>query len=249
MKTQRNLAVYAAIASLLVLAPWLYVFWTPSLSRKPSDWAEFDTFVGGILSPTLAFAALIGLLATVKQQRDATDRQKEVTDNESYFKHAVSSLERAFSALTDGKEVTAPAHDRLAWLSCARLLLSASNASGRITAASPGLRVLYEGEEEHWRHQFYLLLQPLSPEGVGALKSYFMADRSSEHSPLDERSIKVVYSFAEWPEGRQDSIDAVSKYTQADVERMHVGMSGVRAYVLSTRSVCPSNPDAPRVDR
>lgn len=233
MKTERNLAIYAAIASALALLPWLYVFWTPSFSRRSSEWAEFGTFVGGILSPTLAFAALMGLLATITQQREAAERQREVSDNESYFKHAVSSLERAFATLSGGKGGTAPIHERLAWLSSARLLLSASDASGRITAASSGLRVLYAGEEEHWRHQFYLLLQPLSPQGIGAQQSYFVADSSPEQAPIDERSIKVIYGFAEWPEDRQDSIDAVSKYTQGEIERMRVGMSGVRAYVLS----------------
>jgi hypothetical protein len=146
--------------------------------------------------------------------------------------------------LTLSGDPSIPVHDRLAWLSCARLLLSASEASRSITSASPGLQALYAGEEEHLRHQFYLLLQPSSLQGVGASRPYFAADSSPDRSPIEERSIKVIYGFAEWPDGRQDAIDAVPKYTKADLQAMHAGMRGVRDYVSSMPRFQPSGPGA-----
>ncbi len=232
MKPERSLTLGAVLASALALLPWLYAFWSPSLSRKANEWADFGTFIGGVLSPTLAFAALVGLVVTIKQQRDTAQREKEAADNESYFKHAVSSLERAFAAL-NLDDATQPAHDRLAWLSCARLLLAASSASRNITSSSSGLKQLYEGETEHWRHQFYLLLQPMSLQGVGRDLNYFAADSSG--APIDERSIRVIYDFAHWPEGHEDPIDQVPRYTEEELNGMRLSMRGIRDHVLSTR--------------
>lgn len=234
MKLERSLIFGTAIISVVVLLPWVKVFWSPSFSRESKDWADFGTFVGGVLSPTLALAAFVGLVITIKLQRDAAQREREIRDNESYFKHAVSSLERAFATLRP-KDASHPAHDRLAWLSCARLLLAASDVSKQITASSPGLKQLYKGEEEHWRHQFYLLLQPGTMGGVGGDASYFTADSSGFHSPIDERSIRVIYDFVRWPEDRKDPIEDVPRYTEDELEQMRFGMRGIRDYVRSTR--------------
>lgn len=232
MKPEKSLTLGAAIASAFTLLPWLYVFWSPSFSRKSSEWADFGTFVGGVLSPALAFAALVGLVITIKHQGDAAKREREVADNESYFKHAVSSLERAFATLSSSN-ATQPAHDRLAWLSCARLLLAASTASQKITNTSSGLKQLYEGEVEHWRHQFYLLLRPAVSQGVGGDSDYFAADSSGFNMPIDERSIRVIYDFAHWPKDREDPIDSVPRYTEEELDHMSFGMRGIREYVRS----------------
>jgi hypothetical protein len=232
MKLERSLTFGASIGSAFTLLPWLYIFWSPSFSRESSEWANFGTFLGGVLSPALAFAALVGLVMTIKQQGDAAKREGEVTDNESYFKHAVSSLERAFATLSPS-DAAQPAHDRLAWLSCARLLLAASDASQKITTASSGLKQLYESEAEHWRHQFYLLLLPATLQGVGGDSNYFAADSSGFHMPIDERSIRVIYDFAHWSEGREDPIDGVPRYTEEELDGMKFGMRGIRQYVQS----------------
>jgi len=98
---------------------------------------------------------------------------------------------------------------------------------------SNGLRTLYESEEEHWRHQFYELLQPVSPRGTGSQASFFQADQALHRSEIDERSIRVVYEFSDWPADRADSIDSVPRYTRDELEAMGIGMVGVRNYVLS----------------
>lgn len=239
MKTERSLTLGAGLAVVLTLLPWAYVFWAPSFSRSSSEWANFGTFVGGVLSPTLAFAALVGLVMTIKHQWDIAKREREVTDNDSYLRHAVSSLERAFAALRSS-ETAQPVRDRLAWLSCARLLLAASDTSEKITAASPGLKQLYEGEVEHWRHQFYLLLQPTSPQGVGEDANYFAADNSGFHMPIEERSVRVIYEFAHWPEEQKDPIDRVPRYTDKELEGMRIGMRGIREHVRSMRRLTGS---------
>jgi hypothetical protein len=171
---------------------------------------------------------------TIKQQGNAAKREREVTDNESYFRHAVSSLERAYATLSP-TEAAQPAHDRWAWLSCARLLLAASHASQKITPASSGLKQLYEGEVEHWRHQFYLLLKPSTLNGVGGDSAYF-ADNSGSQMPIDERSIRVIYNFAQWPECYKDPIDDVPPYTDEELDRMRFGMRGIREHVRSIRA-------------
>ncbi len=237
MKTSRpeiTLAVSAAVASVIALAPWLYMFWTSPISKERSEWANFGTFVGGVLSPALAFMALIGLVITIKEQRQVAERQKEVTDNESYFRHAVASLERAYQALCEPATPPRPLQDRMAWLSSARLLLSASGSARQITAHSSGLRHLYQGEEAHWRHRFYQLLEPTSPRGVGASTSYFEADRTAGRSEIEERSIRVIYDFCSWPDGQQDPIDEISRYTRTELDRMNVSMHGIRQRVLAS---------------
>ncbi|WP_128003693.1 hypothetical protein [Piscinibacter defluvii] len=232
MDLKRSLPILAA-ACLAPVLLWFHVFWEPSFSRESSTWSNFGSYIGGVLSPLLAFAAFVGLLITINQQRESAVQQVVATNDDAYFRHAVSCLERAFSTLSSSDQARRPVQDRLAWLTCARLLLSARTAARNISPASSGLRALYEGEEEHWRHQFYELLQPLSIGGVGTQAAYFQADGASNRGEIDERSIRVIYSFTEWPPDRLDPIDEVPRYTEAELDNLRVGMVGIRGYLLS----------------
>ncbi len=98
---------------------------------------------------------------------------------------------------------------------------------------SEGLKDVYGGEEEHWRRKFYDLLKPISEKGVGAAASYFKQDDSEHGVQIEERSIKVIYGFAEWPDDMHDPIDDIPLFSEEEIERMTVGKSGVRSYVLS----------------
>ncbi|MES2073882.1 MAG: hypothetical protein V4488_26245 [Pseudomonadota bacterium] len=44
-------------------------------SLEPADWGAFGSYLGGILGPAVAFAALIGLVLTIALQRNALDFQ------------------------------------------------------------------------------------------------------------------------------------------------------------------------------
>ena len=230
MKLARNLA-FAAIAAFAVpLVLWLWVFWTPSLSDNHARWSEFGNFLGGVLSPVLAFTSFLVLLATIHEQRKVAQTQKQQADDLNYFKHASASLQRAYETLTRGGTESVPVADRLAWLSCARLLLSAADVAKRISDKSEGLRALYEGECEHWMRKFYELFHPEGQLPIGVQAAYFgHADPGKIN--LEERSIRMVFEFFDWPEERPDSLDIVPKYTAEELHAMPASKSGIREYV------------------
>lgn len=233
MRLERNLAYVATAACSVPIFLWLLTFWSPSFSKSYPDWAAFGDFAGGVLSPVLAFISFLGLLVTLKQQREAATIQKIAEDDQKYFDHAVASMERAFDFISDSSRSTAPVRDRLAWLTCARLLLSASEVASKISKNSDGLRALFIGEEEHWRRKFYELFNPLGLQSIGMQATYFRQDASEYGSQIEERSIRVIYEFLQWPKGMMDPIDSVPKYTRDELAEMQVGMSGIREYVLS----------------
>lgn len=238
MRLERGLVYLAAAAFAACLVPvcfWLFTFWSPKFSADSQEWAAFGSYLGGVLPSVLAFVSFLGLLVTLKQQRDAAHLQKVESDDQSYFDHAVRSMERAYDVISDSGRGTIPVHDRLAWLTCARLLLSAKEVADRISNHSEGLRALFAGEQEHWRRKFYELFNPRSSRLIGLSEAYFIRDSSEYASPIEERSIRVIYTFLEWPDGMVDSIDAVPLYTREELTGMGGHMSGVRDYILSMR--------------
>ena len=231
MKLERNL-VFAAIAACAVpLALWLWVFWTPSFSDSHVRWSKFGSFLGGVLSPVLAFTSFLVLLATIHEQRKVAETQRKQADDLNYFNHATSSLQRAYETLTQDSSEAGPVADRLAWLSCARLLLSAEKVAKRISDRSEGVRALYEGEREHWRRKFYELFHPEGEVSIGVNATYFSHQDLRLFINIEERSIRVVFEFFDWPEGTPDPVDNVPKYTTTELNAMNSGMSGVREYV------------------
>lgn len=239
MKLERNL-VFAAIAACAVpLALWLWVFWTPSLSDNHARWSEFGSFLGGVLSPVLAFTSFLVLLATIHEQRKVAETQKQQADDLNYFNHASASLQRAYKTLTRGGTKSGPVADRLAWLSCARLLLSAADVAKRISDKSEGVRALYEGEREHWSRKFYELFHPEGQVSIGVQADYFDPPYPSRKINLEERSIRVVFEFFDWLEERPDSLlDIVPKYTPEELDAMSASKSGIRKYVKTRLRGC-----------
>lgn len=186
----------------------------------------------------LAFASFLGLLATINEQKKASAVQRQQTDDLNYFNHASASLQRAYETLTRSSADAVPHADRLAWLSCARLLLSADDVSKRISNNSEGVKALYEGEREHWRRKFYELFHPKGQIAIGAQYAYFAHTDPRAGINLEERSIRVVFEFFDWPEGRPDPVDTVPKYTVAELDGMNAGMSGVREYIRTMPRFC-----------
>lgn len=231
MKLARNLIFSAVFTCVAPIALWLWVFWTPWFSHEHVKWSEFGSFLGGVLSPLLAFASFLGLLATINEQRKAADVQRQQADDLNYFNHASASLQRAYETLTRNGTDAVPRADRLAWLSCARLLLSAEDVSKRISEKSAGVKALYEGEREHWRRKFYELFHPKGQISIGARSAYFAHTDPRVGINLEERSIRVVFEFFDWPEGKPDPVDTVPKYTESELNAMNAGMSGVRDYI------------------
>ena len=231
MRLERILVAGAAVAVLLTVVPWLYMFSSSPISGNPGDWSSFGSFLGGVLSPVLAFASFVGLLMTLNHQREAIATQQTEADDRSYFNHAVSSLERAYKVISGSDQRTGPVRDRLAWLTCARLLLSAKAVSERISAQSKGLTALFEGEKEHWRYCFYELFQKVDPP-VGRDLAFFSCPSDPSREEIEERSIRIVFDFVSWPEDKEDPITNVRRYTVAELNAMRLSMFGVRDYLL-----------------
>lgn len=242
MKLIISLIVGALLACAVPVGLWVSNFQHLPLASSSGEWSNFGSYLGGVLSPVLAFLSFIGLLLAFNAQRKEAARLKNESDDLNYFNHAVKSLERAYEALLtrnsrnnadNGLPLVQPSTDRLAWLTCARLLLSAKAISRQISQTSLGLRALYEGEEEYWRHQFYELFNDTKTSGMVRHPSFFANPGVRGGTELDERSIRVVFEFTDWPANRVDPIDAVTLYSLDELNKMNASMSGVRGYVMS----------------
>jgi hypothetical protein len=224
----------ALIACSIPLGLWVFNFNHVGLASSSTEWSNFGSYIGGVLSPFLAFVSFVGLLLAFNTQRAEAARLKSESDDLNYFNHAVKSLERAYEAMTkNATPKVALVPERLAWLTCARLLISAKDVSGRISWKSKGLLALYAGEEEYWRHRFFELFDSEDVRLASRNASYFGGEKPSSGFRLEERSIKVIFDFFNWEESKQDPIDRIQKYTQAELDVMKGNMSGVREYVLT----------------
>lgn len=54
-------------------------------------------------------------------------------------------------------------------------------------------------------------------------------------SELEERSVRVILEFMEWPEEKIDAIDKVPVYTREEVDDMNVWLRGFQSYLLEKR--------------
>ncbi|RZT35506.1 hypothetical protein EV147_3958 [Cupriavidus agavae] len=194
-------------------------------SKDSNAWDHFGSFVGGTVSPLLSFAAFAGLVCTIIHERALSEKKDRETEDMRHLELAAKSLEKAFNALANGDR---PVHDRLAWLNCARLILASNAAADLVSADSPSIRNMYLSERSYWRSQFYDLLRPTSGEAVGMQPRFFERDSSEHESPIDERSIRVIYEFIRWPEGEADVLDSISPYTNEEVNSLPATMLGIK---------------------
>jgi hypothetical protein len=176
---------------------------------------DYANFVAAFSGSAAAIAAVITIRVTARERSD-----------ERLAGYAVRTLERAYQSLVgpDGVAQRVPA-DRLAWLTSARLIEQYKDAKRKIKNSV----VLHEceGHEEHWRHQFYLALQPLqqvSPE-------YFSTNRPGS-GPIHEISAVIIHAFATWPEGKVDPVDIYRDKTEAISKlRVHLMWFSLRRYL------------------
>jgi hypothetical protein len=86
----------------------------------------------------------------------------------------------------------------------------------------------YEGKKSVYMPQYFKQNNPLIELGIK-----LMTPESVWQYQIEERSIRVIFEFADWPEGKPDPIDAVPKYTRIDLDAMKPSMSGVREFIES----------------
>lgn len=250
MKFHLGLAIAAAIAFVgvaVATGAWLANFHDYPLAAEPQRWAEFGAYFGGTLAPILAFASLVGLVISIHGQARAQNDREIRKDAAVYLENAAASLRRAFDAFTDGGKETVPVSDRLVWLTVARFILAAQSISQKIEV--PSVREMYEAEEELWRRRFYEVIRPLDGRGALADAEYFRQGEGRLFgNVIDERSIRVIYEFIKWPEGRADPIDRVARYSTQELEQMNLGMRGIKEYLESSRREGAGNRAAPNKD-
>lgn len=153
------------------------------------------------LSAFFAYWTIKTSTENAREERLAAEKTRE---NERLLNHASTTLERAFSALM-GKSPSLdfPPSDRIAWLTCARLLLDYQSTKPRIT--DPLLLQECESHEEYWRHQIFLKLNEITAQ------NYYSA------GTIERSSAVIVHAFSDWPKEKVDPVpkshsETIDKY-------------------------------------
>lgn len=148
---------------------------------------------------------------------------QNIKRDEVIIREAVLSLERAYGILTDqGKNLHPPRNDRYLWLKTARMLLSYKFIKKGLRTQT--YRLVCETQEEYWRHCFFQIIdkRDFFP------KSYF---KQSSKNYIDPKSTLVIYSFAEWQEGRVDPTDEDDILFPCERENLLKKHRGLRDYL------------------
>lgn len=225
MTSLRFTTIVASVGCLVFIGAWVLHFAHEPWATDSSRWADFGDYLGGTIAPILAFASFVGLLASAK-------KEQLQSDSKAHFAIAKVSMGRAYDVLIDANGQ--PISDRLAWLTAARLILEARQVAKGIRVQS--IKAMYAAEEEYWRRRFYDALQLTSASSPLANPNYFIeGEKKLKGYVIDERSIKVLYEFVDWPEGQVDPMDGVSKFTDKELSAMILGKRGAREFLETQR--------------
>ena len=95
----QSMAIFALVALIVVIAIYFIRFSGNSLSENPNDWADFGAYVGGILGPLIAMAALYYLYIGVQFQKEEMNNAiREFTELNKYNKE--KSVDDSLSAIS-----------------------------------------------------------------------------------------------------------------------------------------------------
>lgn len=210
-------ALLLILCSAIVLAPWLKWFHASSISADPSDWGVFGDYVGGVLSTIISALGFLGIIATIKTQSEALSTQlsaivqeKEIRDDEVYSKQSLECLNEAYAKLLspDGGLYK----NRIAWLECARLIVTAQNLADKIRSDS--MRYTYKAAEKVIRSKFSTILNPdIHPETMQP--SYFCGmdwarwQEGKGQEPIEKASVYIIYKFSSWQSDEPDEMDSI----------------------------------------
>ena len=225
---------FFALTLLFVAFPiisWLTKFYDYDVSSNSGKWADFGSFIGGTISPILAFVSFVAVLFTIKQQKDKNDLEKELIDSQGYCANAIKCLERAYDFLSENDSVTIPVKDRLVWLTAARLILQSEKLASAISPKAVSSLALYESEREYWSHRFYKLLDYTGMKSFSMDKNYFAKASQISGDEIEERSIKVIYDFALSFDESKDPINEVVEYSRDEITKFHVSQKGLKEYL------------------
>ncbi|OOE57688.1 hypothetical protein [Salinivibrio kushneri] len=224
------------IAMIVVFTAIPFVLWSAwfaefGISSSTSDWSNFGGFIGGTLSPLLAFSSFIGLLITIKDQRKKNELEINIRNSSVYCTHAIQCLDRAYNVLSNNGKEAQPVQDRLVWLTTARLLLSADKLYSQIVNEAESEKALYRSEVEYYQIKFYNLLDITGMRSFSMSKDYFSQASSIPGDEIEERSIKVIYDFVDWSESHIDPINGVEYFEEHDLKKFHGSQHGLKQFL------------------
>ncbi|MEN5033842.1 hypothetical protein [Pseudomonas sp. TWI929] len=169
--------------------------------------------------------------------------EKEYSQSATNLESALSLIDRAASVLVSDGRLT---NDRVAWVTCARLISRAEALSSKITTETHNL--IFEAERDFQRHKFHDLLRLDGDEICGAFfcggvqgQTIGEVVSSPAHpeggrSWIPTRIINVVYTFMSFPVGYEDPLRTAEDFGVKERNRLfNLGHEGVREY-LSFRS-------------
>jgi len=144
-----------------------------------------------------------------------------------FLKESKQILERAYEVFS-GSGQSAPANDRLIWLSIARMLLRYH--ALKVHISEPDHQQIMEENEEYQRLRFYVLLDRCKDE---LDHEYFRGpeDHPQDSDEIDDRSIAVIFNFTRWPDGRPDPIDDVDDVELFAQGAVPITYHGVEAHL------------------
>jgi hypothetical protein len=209
----------------------LYFFSGTGFSSDSSRWSHFGSYIGGTISPVLAFASFIAVLLTIRLQKQKNLYEKENLEAQVYCDNAVKCLNRAYSFLSDNGRSESPVKNRLVWLTTARLIKRAEMISNLMSPQATSSKIMYESEKDYWRHRFYELIDFTGLNSFSMTEDYFGKASSTPGDEIDERSIKIIYHFSLQFDDQNDPIDKVDLFVTEDLKQFHVSQLGLTKYL------------------
>ncbi|MFJ4256547.1 hypothetical protein ACIP01_06265 [Pseudomonas monteilii] len=162
------------------------------------------------------------------------------SQSETNLEKALSLVDRAAEIIVVDGQLT---NDRVAWVTCARLLTRAEALSQKITTETHSL--IFEGERDFWRYKFRDLLRPNGTDLSGAffcggkigstigeaVTSASGADAGKGWIPT--QIVNVVYMFMSFPEGYEDPLRSSLRFGSKERSRLALlGYKGVHDYLV-----------------
>ncbi|CAI8994983.1 hypothetical protein [Pseudomonas sp. IT-P218] len=168
------------------------------------------------------------------------NHEKEYSQSATNLESALSLIERAAQVLVVDGKLT---NDRVAWVTCARLIARAEVLGQKVTTETHTL--IFESERDFQRHKFRDMLKIGGEELKG---SFFCGGDQSQtiggvvsgfdhpeggRSWIPTRIINVVYTFMSFPENYEDPLRSSEDFGAKERNRLYqLGHEGVREYLV-----------------
>ncbi len=198
-----------------------------------------EKFGGVGLADCIQIAIMFIIAGTMIVGVRAHNYEKSYSQSETNLTGAISLVDRAALILQPDGVLT---NDRVAWVTCARLITRAEALKNKITTETH--RQIFEAEHDLRRHYFLDLLKQDGKALTGAFFCGGNSTRSIGDTVTDslhpengsiwipERIINVVYKFMSFPDGYEDPLDISARFSEKERRRLGLlGYDGIKEYV------------------